>query len=240
MRRFLQPRKVVAMRDSQRPGGPELEFFSRVARATTRRQFLRWSGLAVGVTAVGCGDDTLGPDDAFELGSGDVGILNLAYALEQMDAAFFTQATLHFYAGSSAEEQRVLNDIRAHEVAHRDLLKGVLGSAAIGELEFDFSTVDFTSLDSVLTFGIKFEDLGVAAYNGAGPLLTSAANLLLAGKIVSVEARHAAALRDLIVPRTAFFAGDDVVDANGLDRALPAAQVLAEADPYIVPAASLT
>lgn len=226
------------MHDPMRAGEAELGFFSRVARATTRRQFLRWSGLTVGVMAAGCGDDTLGPDDSADLGSGDTAVLNLAYALEQMDAAFFTQATLHFYAGSSPDEQRVLRDIRAHEVAHRDLLKGVLGPAAIGELAFDFSTVDFTNRDSVLTFGIKFEDLGVAAYNGAGPLLTSAANLLLAGKIVSVEARQAAALRDLIAPRTALFAGDDVVNANGLERAFTAAQVLAEADPFIVPTVS--
>ena len=231
------------MHDPMRPGEGELGFFSRVARATTRRRFLQWSGLAVGVMAVGCSDDTLGPDDAADLGSGDTAILNLAYALEQMDAAFFTQATLNLYNGSSADEQRVLEDIRAHEVVHRDVLKGILGAAAIGELEFDFSTVDFTNRDSVLTFGIKFEDLGVAAYNGAGPLLTSAANLLLAGKIVSVEARQAAALRDLIAPRSALFAGDDIVDANGLDRALTASQVLAAADPFIVPtlsASSLT
>ena len=223
------------MRDPTWPGG-ELGFFARAARATTRRQFLQWSGLTVGVIAAGCGDDTVGPDDSADLGSGDTAILNLAYALEQMDAAFFTQATLQPYSGVSADEQRVLRDIRAHEVAHRDLLKGVLGSAAIGELEFDFTMVDFTSRDSVLTFGAKFEDLGVAAYNGAGPLLTSAANLLLAGKIVSVEARQAAALRDLLQPRSALFAGDDVIDANGLDRAFSASQALAEADPYIVPA----
>ena len=57
-----------------------------------------------------------------------------------------------------------------------------------------------------------FEDLGVSAYNGAGQLLTVAANLLTAGKIVSVEARHAAAIRDLLVPNS--FAASDVVDCH--------------------------
>jgi hypothetical protein len=48
--------------------------------------------------------------------------------------------------------------------------------------------------------------LGVSAYNGAGQLLTDPQNLLLAGKIVSVEARHAAAIRDLLKPRSDSFA----------------------------------
>jgi hypothetical protein len=42
-----------------------------------------------------------------------------------------------------------------------------------------------------------FEDTGVAAYNGAGRYLTNNAFLALAGKIVSVEARHAALIRDM-------------------------------------------
>ena len=51
--------------------------------------------------------------------------------------------------------------------------------------------MDFNSRDSVLKTARTFEDLGVAAYNGAGQLLERGEYLLLAGKIVSVEARHA-------------------------------------------------
>ena len=50
---------------------------------------------------------------------------------------------------------------------------------------------------TILKNAEMFEDLGVSAYNGAGKYLTSATNLTLAGKIVSVEARHAAAIRDI-------------------------------------------
>ena len=60
----------------------------------------------------------------------------------------------------------------------------------------------------------SFEDLGVSSYNGAGFLLDSADFLTVAGKIVSVEARHAAVLRDLIEPGSVAFAGDDLVDAT--------------------------
>jgi hypothetical protein len=49
---------------------------------------------------------------------------------------------------------------------------------------------------------------------------------------VSVEARHAAALRDLLNPGSRDFAGDDVVDAMGMDRVLEPGEVLAVAQRY--------
>ena len=79
-----------------------------------------------------------------------------------------------------------------------------------------------------------FEDLGVSAYNGAGKLIVDPNYLLLAGKIVSVEARHAAAIRDLLKPKSADFAGDDVVDpVTGLDVVKNPSEVLAIADGFI-------
>ena len=50
----------------------------------------------------------------------------------------------------------------------------------------------------VLTTARTFEDLGVSAYNGAGQLLALSPFLNHAGKIVSVEARHAATIRNLL------------------------------------------
>lgn len=222
------------MHDELRPGQAELGFLARIAQATSRRQFLQWSGLTVGVMAIGCGDDDpVGPGDTVDLGTGDTRILNYAYALEQLEAAFYVQVASSFYANATQEEQDILNDIRDHEVAHRDFFEDVLGDNAIAELEFNFSTVDFDSRESVLTTATIFEDLGVAAYNGAGALIAEPANLVVAGKVVSVEARHAAAIRSLRQPGTAFFAGDDVVNTDGLDRAQTPTQVLAAADPYI-------
>ncbi len=40
-----------------------------------------------------------------------------------------------------------------------------------------------------------FEDTGVSAYNGAGPLIENDEILEAAGQIVQVEARHAARVR---------------------------------------------
>ena len=93
--------------------------------------------------------------------------------------------------------------------------------------------MDFASRDSVLKTAVVFEDLGVAAYNGAGKLIMNVDYLAAAGTIVSVEARHAATLRDLLQPGSVAFAGPDVVDDKGLDGALAPADVLAAAKPFI-------
>ncbi len=173
-------------------------------------------------------------EDAVNLGTGDVGILNYAYALEQLEAAFYTQVVASLYAGATAEETQILTDIRDHEVIHREFLKAALDTGAIPDLTVDFTGVDFADRESVLTTAKTFEDLGVSAYNGAGQLLESADFLLLAGKIVSVEARHAAAIRDLLNPLSADFAGDDVVDPDtGLDVSNTPADVLTAADPFV-------
>jgi hypothetical protein len=170
---------------------------------------------------------------AADLGEGDVGVLNYAYALEQLEAAFYTQVLDTPYDGMTEEETSLLTDIRDHEVEHRDFLKSALGDDAIPNLEVDFSAVDFADRASVLGTAMVFEDLGVSAYNGAGKLIEDVAYLAEAGRIVSVEARHAAAIRDLLNPNSVSFAGDDVVDENGLDVVNDPAAVLAAADPFI-------
>lgn len=170
---------------------------------------------------------------AADLGEGDVGILNYAYALEQLEAAFYTKVLETPYEGITEEETSLLTDIRDHEIEHRDLLKGALEGGAIPDLEVDFSAVDLTSRESVLMCAMTFEDLGVSAYNGAGKLIESVDYLAEAGRIVSVEARHAAAIRDMVNPNSVAFAGDDVVDENGLDVVNDPATVLAAADPFI-------
>ncbi|MBA2339676.1 MAG: ferritin-like domain-containing protein [Pyrinomonadaceae bacterium] len=145
-------------------------------------------------------------DGTVDLGSGDTGILNYAYALEQLEAAYYTQVMSAPYAGMTAEERQILTDLRDHEIVHREFFKVALGANAIPALVPDFGKVNFNSRASVLKTAQIFEDLGVSAYNGAGQLLTDPQNLLLAGKIVSVEARHAAAIRDLLKPRSDSFA----------------------------------
>ncbi|WP_315822624.1 ferritin-like domain-containing protein [Paraflavitalea speifideaquila] len=61
------------------------------------------------------------------LGSGDIGILNYAYALEQLEAAFYLQVIMTPFSGITATETALLTDIRDHEVAHREFFKKALG-----------------------------------------------------------------------------------------------------------------
>lgn len=200
-----------------------------------RRQFLTYLGLTASATAVitACSKDDDGdpPSNSIDLGSGDTGILNYAYALEQLEAAFYTQVIASPFSGITANEQALLTDIRDHEVAHREFFKAALGTKAIPSLEVNFAAINFGSRDSVLATAKAFEDLGVSAYNGAGQLIMDGAYLLLAGKIVSVEARHAALIRDLI--SNGSFADSTVIDANGLDLAAKPADVLTAAKPFL-------
>ena len=203
----------------------------------SRRKFLNYAGASSGLIllAAGCKkDDNAMPmpgDGSVDLGSGDTGILNYAYVLEQLEAAFYIQVIATPYADITDGEKALLTDIRDHEIAHREFFKAALGGGAIPALEVDFSSIDFTKRDSVLGTAKAFEDLGVSAYNGAGPLLTSKEYLTLAGKIVSVEARHAAFLRDLIAPGT--FVGTDVVDGSGMEMSKLPPAVLGVAGKYI-------
>ncbi len=212
------------------------------AFANNRRQFLKLSGLAVVSSGLlfACSDDDDGPTiipGLFDLGKGDLGVLNYAYALEQLEADFYTKVVNGGYWSSANELERgILQDLYYHEVNHRDFFSAAI-SAAVGTntgaklpiLEFDYGGLDFNSRTAVLGTAKVLEDTGVAAYNGAGKLLTNPDYLVLAGKIVSVEARHAAAIRTIINPSSVDFAGDDVVDpVTGLDRAKNPSVILSE------------
>lgn len=218
----------------------QLPVGSPVEKKVNRRDFMRFAGIfGVSVAALGSmtalngckKDDTTGSSSGVNLGSGDTGVLNYAYALEQLEAAFYTKVVSSPYSGMSSAETAYLTDIRDHEIAHREFFKKALGANAIAALDVDFSSINFGSRDSVLATSKAFEDLGVSAYNGAGKLLSDPNNLLVAGKIVSVEARHAALIRDLIAYNS--FADNTAVDSNGLDMARTPSQVLSIAGSYI-------
>ncbi|MDI1257429.1 MAG: ferritin-like domain-containing protein [Flavobacterium sp.] len=227
----------------------------------SRRNFLKISGLTLagtGLLLAGCNDDdstSTNPANSlpgirngkFDLGGGDLGVLTYAYALEQLEADFYTKVVNlnNFGTLFSTEEKAVLTDLYNHEVIHREFFKAAISGALtaanqdvsahlLPNLAFSYTTVNFSDRLSVLNTAKALEDTGVAAYNGAGKLITSPDYLVLAGKIVSVEARHASAIRSLINPNSKDFAGDDVVSAsNGLDQAKTPAQIIQIADPFI-------
>ncbi len=239
------------MRDTERTvvvGDP-----AALGAVATRRSFLRALGMGGGIVLLpsvfaACDDSTgslVSPDVNAQFDAQqavvlnlntDVGILNYAYALEQLEAAFY-QAVVAAPAFQSltAEQQEIMADLRDHEVIHREFLRAAIpAEARIRDLRVDFGSA-LASAPSILATAVAFEDLGVAAYNGAGKYLTNTDFLTLAGKIVSVEARHAAAVRDTTdtagTAFSLFSAADQAAlgasNANGLDGALEPSAVLA-------------
>ncbi|SHF44154.1 ferritin-like domain-containing protein [Chryseobacterium sp. OV279] len=210
---------------------------------TGRRNFLKLGGIGLamaGLTLIGCDDDNdfgmMDNGQVFDLGTGDVGVLNYAYVLEQLEADFYTKVVNNFYSGISSVEKDLFTDLYHHEVIHRDFFKAAISGVTanvLPTLQFQYANVNFNDRNSVLATAKALEDTGVAAYNGAGKYITNPAYLVIAGKIVSVEARHASAIRNIINPGSADFSGDDVIDANGLDLAKEPKDIVMAAGGFI-------
>jgi hypothetical protein len=141
----------------------------------------------------------------FDLRS-DVGIFRLVHTLEQLEAAFYTAvvANANFTSFFNAAERELFTDLRNVEIVHREFLRTALGSQAVPDVTGSINAATLNSIlasrEGIIGAARLFEHLGVSGLNGAGKYLQGARNLLLAGKIVSVEARHAAALRDISPP----------------------------------------
>lgn len=206
---------------------------------STRRDFMRLMGIGGAVVFMpsiltSCSDDNnsgtvtgpgTGSTVTIDFAKGDVAVLQFAYALEQLEADFYTKVAANFSnSGLSAAEQTVFADIKNHEVIHREALKTILGTTNGFTLTPTYPGVNFSSRTSILGTAKAFEDLGVSAYNGAAQYLKDVNNLLVAGKIVSVEARHASAIADLIAPKTTMFSLTPFDDAFSPQKVAPVAQ----------------
>ncbi len=216
---------------------------SQLGNARTRRDFLRIMGVGGVVVLLpsvlsSCKHDDIvgtggGPERGpgtgntvtIDFAKGDIAVLQFAYALEQLEADYYTRVVAASGGSNlTAADNAVLGDLKNHEIIHREFLKIALGANASFTLTPTYPGVNFSNRTSVLTTARTFEDLGVAAYNGAAQYITSLDNLLVAGKIVSVEGRHAAAIRDLINPKSGDFALTPFDDAFRPSKVAGAAQ----------------
>src|SRR5262245_18564871 len=131
---FVCYAKIKRMKQKQLPIASEEDQHFISEKGLARRRFLTQ---AAGIAAIpliaslaSCHKDD--DDNGVDLGSGDVGILNYAYALEQLEAAFYTQVIMSPYSNITATETALLTDIRDHEIAHREFFKNALAGKAIG------------------------------------------------------------------------------------------------------------
>jgi rubrerythrin len=155
--------------------------------------------------------------------SGDVDVLNFALTLEFLEAAFYKEAAK--IDGLSDDAAEYIETFGESEQQHVDTLSGIvkeMGGKPVAAPMVDFGKLD--SEDAFLKLAVPLEDLGVSAYNGAGPSIKSKEILAAAGSIVQVEARHAAALR-LLAKK------DPAPDA--FDEAATTDEVLKAVKPYV-------
>lgn len=191
----------------------------------TRESFIMRGAIAAGSVY---GLSTVGPFVSQALaqeGGGDVDILNFALTLEYLEAAFYTEA-LTQVGGLSGDVKEIATTLRDDENEHVDAIAATvkkLGGTPAAKPGVDFGKA-FANQKSFLTTAVVFEDLGVGAYNGAGPSIKSKEVLAAAGSIVQVEGRHAGAIRLL---------NGDKIAPSPFDKGIPMAEVLSKAKPFI-------
>ena len=165
-------------------------------RGHTRADFFRRGAIAGGTLIAG--GVAIGGLPGIALGkpsaSQDVEILNFALLLEYLESEFYVQAV-----ANNKLQPKVLEfarTVRDHELAHVKFLAKALGSKAIGKPTFDFGDTVKDNWKFLATATV-LEDTGVTAYDGQGTRLTRN-TLAAAATIVSVEARHAAWVRQIM------------------------------------------
>ncbi|MEJ7780210.1 MAG: ferritin-like domain-containing protein [Daejeonella sp.] len=138
-------------------------------------------------------------------------VFQYALTLEYLEAEFYTKGVAAAGLIPAGASLAAITIVRDHENLHvaflRTALQG-LGKTPVAKPTFDFSAGNgsgagpfatvFSNYDIFLAVAQVFEDTGVRAYKGQAPnLLRQGALLTAALNIHSVEARHAAKIRQM-------------------------------------------
>lgn len=194
-------------------------------RRSNRRAFVQKLGMA-GVAAGVVSALTPSQLQADPTTPTDADILNFALNLEFLEAEFYTYATtglsisdfgiIDYGNGTTGGTTtggsqvtftdsytlHIANELAANEREHVALLQttlaGMGGSVAKPAINLNALGFGFGSQSDFLKLARIFEDIGVTAYGGAAPLITSSAVLGAAARILAVEAEHAGAIRLLM------------------------------------------
>ena len=158
---------------------------------------------------------------------GDVDIANFALTLAYLEAEFYGLA---LDAGVlSGDALAVVENLFDHESQHVDAIIGLLegaGATPVAKPEFVFPDSAFASQAAVLETAATLEPVGVGAYLGAAPLISSPDILAAAGSIAGVEGEHVVAVNNLISGLPAAI--------EAFPAALTMDEVLAAVSPFIM------
>ncbi|MEO7197886.1 MAG: ferritin-like domain-containing protein [Solirubrobacterales bacterium] len=174
----------------------------------TRLDFLKKAGLAGGAVmgggallsalvpgaAFGRGSKLDAPPKSF--GKGDIGILNYALTLEYLEAAFYNEAKKKVTL-KDKDTKDFLAAVVRDENAHVKILKGILGKKAVASPKFDFGKTTSNEKLFVAT-SFALENTGVSAYSGQAFNIDDPAVLAGALSIVTIEARHAGLIGQIL------------------------------------------
>lgn len=198
------------------------------AHAADRRSFLKGAGMTglglAGAAMIGSKFSTSQQTVEAATAVSDIDILNFALNLEYLEAEFYAKSTfgatlVQLGVITAADESgpttggaRVPNfasspaatmatALRIDEIAHVKFLRAALGSRAVKKPAINLNALGygFSSVNSWLKLGRQFEDVGISAYLGAAPLITSKAYLAAAGAILATEAQHSGSFRLICV-----------------------------------------
>lgn len=198
---------------------PDFRSGARTPGRTLSRSSLLRSGILIGCASVTGGVVLAGlPQGAASKPSEkqDAEILNFVLILEALQFAFYDDAV---NGGKlSGELREFAEEVGGQEREHGDFVRQALGSAVRETPDFDFGDATRTP-EAFGRTARQLEDLGVAAYNSQAPNLTKA-SLAAAAQIVSVEARHAAWIRDLTGKNPAPFASEPRMSAQDVTETL--------------------
>jgi hypothetical protein len=126
--------------------------------------------------------------------------LNLALLGEYLETEFYSRG-LNTPGLIPSELRQTFIRILLNEIAHREILIGVLGTNAIPKPAFDYTAVGtlpdvFSNFNTFVGLGQTFEDNGVRAIKGQAPVVQASDFVLTTAlRFHSVEGRHAAELR---------------------------------------------
>jgi Ferritin-like domain len=191
--------------------------------AASRRTFLRGAGMTgIGLAGAAMIGSKFGvSEQKVEAAAvSDLDILNFALNLEYLEAEFYAVSTygatlVQLGVIKSSDESgpttgggkvpnfaaspmaTVATALRVDEILHVQFLRAALGSRAVKKPAINLNALGygFSSVNSWLKLARQFEDVGVSAYLGAAPLITSSEYLAAAGAILSTEAQHSGAVR---------------------------------------------